>query len=594
MRATALFLSFILPLVIPVSANTFNAPDVIPSLWQLLSIPPLPNTPIEFTLVLAPSNRDGLQSRMKDIALAPLGSPGRRWLTQQDVAGYVGATPQVRSSVESVLAAIPGATFEFNSYGDQVTVHTIVGEAAKFLSAIFLTYQHDSGPSVIRAHSVTIPPSISDAVIDIFPLLAFGQITPVGKVNPVEPRRRYRPSHARRAATHNGNNLMTRAPLCDVHAITLQCIRTIYSLNDYIPPTPSASDPPSIGVMGYIEESYNSTDLKTYLTKYRPEAQNYSIDVQEWNGGKNNQSNPGYEASLDVQTVAGLVWPLKSTFYDVGSGTLDDLFLYTFQQFLAMDALKRPAVISVSYGYNEYQLTKQQANTMCAEAEKLTAEGTTIIFSAGDNGVYKSSSRKAPGDPKCPPFRPTYPSGCPYILSVGSTEGLPKSLGGDGERATGRGKSTGDGGTAANHYIRFLKGRENGNYNKTGRAYPDVSAQGSHQLIVVDGDDVNIGGTSASAPIFASIITLINARIRQLYGEDAGGLGWVHPLFYLYPGIRTAWNDVVNGGSYGCDGDAQGIGGPGNGGFPATHGWDASTGWGTIDFVRFWKALEGL
>ncbi|KAF8326612.1 peptidase S8/S53 domain-containing protein, partial [Cantharellus anzutake] len=582
-RTTGPFLSFILSLVISVSARTFNAPNVIPSIWKLLPTPPLPNTP-----------PNGLQSRMRDIALAAPGSPGRQWLTQEEVAGYVGATPQVKSRVESALAGIPGATYEFNLYGDQVTVKTVVGEAAEFLSANFKAYQYNNGPTVIRALSVTIPPSISDAVIGIFPLLTFGQVVPFGRV---EPRHGYRPLHAHRSATNNyggTSSLKARAPTCDMNGVTLQCIREIYNLTDYTPRTPSASDPPSIGIMAYINQNYDPLDLKTYLTKYRPEAKDYCIDVVQWDDAVNVPVVPGVEAALDTQTVAGLVWPLKSTFYDVGTYlTQGDPFLLAFNDFLDMPVAQRPTVITVSYGDDEGNYSKDQANMMCAAAEKLSCMGMTIVFSAGDNGVNGGQPSTVPGGPQCPPFRPTYPSGCPFILS------------GSGERATGTSR---DGGVAgfyggsgfstlfdrpfwqnvtANQYIRFLAGREEGNYNEWGRVYPDVAAQGSKQKIVVLGQDETVGGTSASAPIVASIIALMNARIHEVYGENAGSLGWVHPLFYVNSGMDAVWNDVVRGGSYGCDGDQQGIGGSGNGGFPATIGWDASTGWGTIDFMRF-------
>jgi tripeptidyl-peptidase I len=45
---------------------------------------------------------------------------------------------------------------------------------------------------------------------------------------------------------------------------------------------------------------------------------------------------------------------------------------------------------------------------------------------------------------------------------------------------------------------------------KVGRGYPDVSAVGDNIVIFNAGAPTLIGGTSASAPIFASILTQIN------------------------------------------------------------------------------------
>lgn len=59
---------------------------------------------------------------------------------------------------------------------------------------------------------------------------------------------------------------------------------------------------------------------------------------------------------------------------------------------------------------------------MCNYAKQLTALGTTIVVASGDNGVNGGH----PGQETCPPFKPTYPSGCQYVLSVGATVGFPE------------------------------------------------------------------------------------------------------------------------------------------------------------------------
>jgi tripeptidyl-peptidase I len=42
------------------------------------------------------------------------------------------------------------------------------------------------------------------------------------------------------------------------------------------------------------------------------------------------------------------------------------------------------------------------------------------------------------------------------------------------------------------------------------RSYPDLSANGANYVVAVDGSLTLVYGTSASAPVFGSIITLIN------------------------------------------------------------------------------------
>jgi tripeptidyl-peptidase-1 len=73
-------------------------------------------------------------------------------------------------------------------------------------------------------------------------------------------------------------------------------------------------------------------------------------------------------------------------------------------------------------------------------------------------------------------------------------------------------------------------------YNKSGRGYPDVAAVGLNILLYVDGGPAFVGGTSASAPIFSSIITLINEK-RLAAGKSR--VGFLNPTLYKNPHAFT-------------------------------------------------------
>jgi len=73
-----------------------------------------------------------------------------------------------------------------------------------------------------------------------------------------------------------------------------------------------------------------------------------------------------------------------------------------------------------------------------------------------------------------------------------------------------------------------------------------------------------LGGTSASAPVFASIITRINEE-RLAAGKTA--VGFINPVLYANPG---AFHDITIGSNPNCD----------SGGFNASIGWDPVTGLG--------------
>ena len=71
-----------------------------------------------------------------------------------------------------------------------------------------------------------------------------------------------------------------------------------------------------------------------------------------------------------------------------------------------------------------------------------------------------------------------------------------------------------------------------------------------------------MGGTSASAPLFAGIVTLLNEE-RLSAGKKT--IGFLNPTIYKHPEM---FNDITVGANPGC----------GTKGFPASKGWDPVTG----------------
>jgi kumamolisin len=96
------------------------------------------------------------------------------------------------------------------------------------------------------------------------------------------------------------------------------------------------------------------------------------------------------------------------------------------------------------------------------------------------------------------------------------------------------------------------------------RGVPDVSGDADPETgysVRIDGTDTVIGGTSAVAPLWAALITRLNAAAGT-------PLGFVNPALYQSPG---SLNDIVSGN---------------NGDFSAASGWDACTGLGSPNGSR--------
>jgi tripeptidyl-peptidase-1 len=85
---------------------------------------------------------------------------------------------------------------------------------------------------------------------------------------------------------------------------------------------------------------------------------------------------------------------------------------------------------------------------------------------------------------------------------------------------------------------------------------------------------MGVAGTSASCPVFAGIVARLNAA-RTAAGKPQ--MGWLNPWIYANPQM---FQDVTEG----TNGAGQ------EKGFPATAGWDPSSGFGTADFAKMLHA----
>ena len=118
-----------------------------------------------------------------------------------------------------------------------------------------------------------------------------------------------------------------------------------------------------------------------------------------------------------------------------------------------------------------------------------------------------------------------------------------------------------------------------GSFPPLGRATPDVSALGEGYQVYTKQGVQSVGGTSASSPAFAGMVSLINDALLQ---AGKAPLGFLNPFLYKN---ADAFTDVTKGTN------AIGRGtGPVPLGFAAAPGWDAATGLGTPVFSKLLAA----
>jgi len=122
--------------------------------------------------------------------------------------------------------------------------------------------------------------------------------------------------------------------------------------------------------------------------------------------------------------------------------------------------------------------------------------------------------------------------------------------------------------------------------NSANRGYPDVAAVGARILIVSGGAVTPEAGTSASTPIFAGVISLLN---EWRLNNQKTPLGFLNPILYtMSTSNPDTFHDII-GGDNRCT-----IGTCCMYGFGAVQGWDASSGLGTADYQNMLTYVQTL
>ena len=127
-----------------------------------------------------------------------------------------------------------------------------------------------------------------------------------------------------------------------------------------------------------------------------------------------------------------------------------------------------------------------------------------------------------------------------------------------------------------------------GSYNSGGAGVPDVSLLSYNYEIVFFGINTVGSGTSASAPLFAAMVSLVNAA-RLKAGKNS--IGFLNIILYSSYGNFT--NDITEGINNCAASSTAAICCNGKG-FNASRGWDPITGLGSVNFDTFSTFLIGL
>jgi tripeptidyl-peptidase-1 len=336
-----------------------------------------------------------------------------------------------------------------------------------------------------------------------------------------------------------------------------------------------------LGIAGFLEEYAIKADFTSFLKTYAFFSnKSKSFTCTTVNGGTCPSSPAGTEANLDVQYAGSISTNVPNTYYStagrgqfVGSGSnTNEPYIEFLNYLLALPDASLPNTLSVSYGDDEATVPLSYATNACNLFSQLGARGVSILVSAGDSGVGSTCSVGGKQQ-----FTTSFPAGCPWVTTIGGTTGnSPEAAwnGGGGGFSEVFGRPSYQNATVAKWLSTDTTHAGVTKYfNASGRAYPDISAQATNFVIVVDGAATSVSGTSCSAPTVAGIIQLLNSG-RIAAGKK--GLGFLNP--WLYNTASTGFTDIKAGKITGCSGSISGAG------FSAVTGWDPATGLGTPNY----------
>jgi kumamolisin len=273
---------------------------------------------------------------------------------------------------------------------------------------------------------------------------------------------------------------------------------------------------------------------------------------------------------LDIQIVGAVAPGAHLVVYfapNMDQGFLDAITKATH------DTSNAPSIISISWGGPESTWTNQTIQLMDQAFQTAGTLGVTVCCAAGDHGAHDGVTTDSLA-------HVDFPASSPNALACGGTRLESANGAVTSETVWNNGNGWAGGGGVSDVFdvpawqaAAHVPPSINANH-RIGRGVPDVAANADPQTgyqVLVDGQALTVGGTSAVAPLWAGLLALINQQLGK-------PVGFLNPLLYQQINQAQVFRDIVSGN---------------NDGYAAAPGWDACTGWGAADGAKLLAALKG-
>ncbi len=551
-----------------------------------------PNEHVEVTIMLRPRPSGATREAHTQHAME-LGATlpeQRTYLSREEFAAQRGADPEDLAKIDA-FAHAHNLTVVHSSIAQRTV--KLAGTAADLSAAFRSTLkQYKVGKREFRGRTgtVSVPADLADIVVGVFgldnrpaakPHLRFFE--PSQKGTRQGAARRATPSKVGKASTkavspkNASDGSFTPPQVGKLYNFpagldgTGQCIALI-ELND-------------IDAKGRVTGTgFSATDLAAYFKKLKIKAP--QVTAVGVDGGANKPGpdpNADGEVMLDIE-VAGAIAPGAKIAVYFAPNT-DQGFIDAVAAALH-DNVRKPSVISISWGGPEDSWTQQSVNAFNQVLQDAAALGVTVCVAAGDDGSSDLPLTDGRGH-RLRDKKPhtDFPAASPFVLACGGTKLVGSSVI-ESEVVWNEGDRGGAGGGGVSNLFPLPSyqahaGVPTSPTGKSGRGVPDVAGDADPATgyqVRVHGKQSVIGGTSAVAPLWAGLLALVNQQLAKS-GKPASG--FINPL--LYANV-AALRDIVDGNND-IDGTLHK--------YSARPGWDPCTGLGTPDGTKVMRLLGG-
>ncbi|MDE2449691.1 MAG: S8/S53 family peptidase, partial [Gammaproteobacteria bacterium] len=439
---------------------------------------------LEVTLVVRPVDRPGLQARLRKLAQ---GDRSLAHLSRAELARRHGAS---RADLDAVreFAESHGLAVVQEHAGRRTLV--LSGTVAQFNDAFGIElehYSHGGGTYRGRTGPVHIPERLDGVIEAVLGLDNRPQARTHFRMKTSNTQRRSRPALAAAAS-------FTPVQLA--------------SLYDF----PQGDGKGECIALIELGGGYRPQDVQSYfsgLSLTAPAVTAVSVD-QGTNQPTGDPNGPDGEVMLDIE-VAGAIAPAAAIAVYFAPNT-DAGFLDAVTTAIH-DDVRKPSVVSISWGGPESTWTQQSMSAMDQAFQAAAAMGVTVCIAAGDSG---STDGVTDGNNHV-----DFPASSPNVVACGGTKLIAapgnSSIASEtvwNEQAQGLG-ATGGGVSDSFPLPAYQK---NANVPgptdpSGGRGVPDVAGDADPVTgynVLIDGTNTVSGGTSAVAPLYAGLFARIN------------------------------------------------------------------------------------